>query len=145
MSRSRWALVGLSVICALLAVGLGVSLAAKPAVKQPVKDYMSALGSRYKTVAGQIKDAGKNDGTLQLVVEMEEMCVDAKAGDPPKIAKLTGDAKKQAQVEYRKLLNDAIAKLIKVEEALSAGKNDDAAAAWAEVTVAEQAGHKQFK
>lgn len=104
-----------------------------------VEGAMNQLNRGMETLQGQIGDAAKAEASLRILGEMERAAVSAKlAGLPGDLAKKDGDARKKA---FRENLIKLTRKLLDAEEAVAAGKMDDAKAALAEAGKIRDAAH----
>jgi cytochrome c556 len=131
----------LSLVCSVAAV-TGVS-AAEGKAKGGDKDetvlgsQMDKMGGAFRKLKRQIADASKNADSLALVATIKAAGVESAKEKPA--WKPQDAAKFQAKM---KEFNDKVAKL---EAALKAGKNDEAAKIVDELGQAQKEGHKEFK
>ncbi|HEX8877903.1 MAG TPA: hypothetical protein VF777_14235 [Phycisphaerales bacterium] len=111
-----------------------------------VEGSMKAIQRSFEALERQIGDPGKRDENLKLINEAQRGCVLSKgAGLPREIAEknLFLDAASKARMhdDYRVHLVATLRKLIDLEEAVAAGKTEDAKAALAAVAKLRDEGH----
>ncbi len=131
----------LSLICA--AVTLPSVSAAEGKAKTAANDetelggHMDKMSGAFRKLKRQIADATKNADSLTLVATIK---AEAAAS-----AKLAPAWKPEQKEKFQAKMNDFNAKVGKLEMALKAGKNDEAAKIADELGAAQKEGHKEFK
>ena len=131
----------LSLICAAVTVP-GVRAEegkAKMADKEETElgGHMDKLNGAVRKLKRQIADASKNADSLTLVATIKD---EAAAS-----AKLTPAWKPEDKTKFQAKMKDFSGIVAKLETALKAGKNDEAAKILDEMGAAQKEGHKEFK
>lgn len=111
-----------------------------------VEGSMKAIQRSFEALERQVGDPSKRDENLKLINDAQRGCVLSKgAGLPREIAEknLFLDAASKARMhdDYRVHLVATLRKLIDLEEAVAAGKTEDAKAALAAVAKLREEGH----
>ena len=131
----------LSLICA--AVTLPGASAAEGKAKSADKEetelggHMDKMSGAFRKLKRQIADATKNEDSLKLVATIK--------AESAASTKLTPAWKPEQKEKYQAKMKDFNAKVAKLEMALKAGKNDEAAKIADELGAAQKEGHKEFK
>jgi len=113
--------------------------------KTDLEKSMDKIGKAYRQLKKQIPDPAQNDSSLALLATMEEGAKKALELTPAKASDLPEDQRAKFTDDFHagiKHLQDNFAKL---EAALKAGKNDDAAAIVKEIDAFEKKEHKEFR
>ena len=131
-----------STCIALAFAPLAQAEAAKAAPKGEEKhtelgEKMEKLNGAYRKLKRQIADASKNAESLTLVATIK--------AESAASAKLAPAWKPEQKEKYQAKMNDFNVKVGKLEMALKAGKNDEAAKIVDELGAAQKEGHKEFK
>ena len=139
----------LSLICSLAAV-TGVNAAegkAKGGDKEETElgNHMDKMGGAMRKLKRQIADASKNEDSLKLVATIKAACVASLKLEPAwKSAKPAADQAKFV-ADFQAKMKDTCNQVVKMEAALKAGKNDEAAKICESIGQAQKDGHKEFK
>ncbi len=108
-------------------------------------DKMSAMNGAFKKLRRQIADPAANASSLELVARLRAA---AEASIPlvPEKTKLLPEADREKFVAaYEAKMKDFVAEVQKLEAALQAGKNDEAAAVLARLGTLQKEGHREFR
>ena len=108
-------------------------------------DKMDKMGGAFRKLKRQVADASKNENSLKLVATIKESAAAALKLEPAmKADKPAADQAKFVEAYQAKMkeFNETVAKL---EAALKAGKNDEAAKLVEAMGAAQKEGHKEFK
>lgn len=139
----------LTLICALtsLPVLRAEDAAPKPAAKEETEldRVMERLNKAYGKVRRQVADATKNADSLAQVAIMKAAAEEAAKLEPKWKADKPADEQAKFVAAYQAKMKDTIAEIAKLEEALKAGNNEEAAKIFGTVRDAQKAGHKEFK
>lgn len=110
-----------------------------------VEGSMKAIERSLKALYGQIDDASKRDDNLKLINDAQRGCIQAKGAGIPRdiLEKKAIDAASKARLadDYREHLVKTLRKLIDLEEAVAAGKVDDAKTAMEALGKIRDEGH----
>ena len=106
---------------------------------------MGAMSRAFRRINSQHKDKAQNEATLAQVVLIQQATLNAKAGTPAVIAKMTGDEKTKAMTEYRTQIASLLQLELDLEKQLLAGDNTKAAETVAAMDAAQKAGHAKFR
>lgn len=108
-------------------------------------NHMEKMGRAFRTLGRQIHDASKNEESLKLV---EIIKTNAQAGlelKPEKTADIPADQQAKFVSDYQQGIKHLIGDLEKLETALKAGNNDEAAELVKTVKKDMDSGHKEFR
>lgn len=134
-----------TLICALVA---SPALRAENAGKEETTElgsHMEKAGGAWRAIKRQITDATKNEDTLKrLGVVKTELTASLKL-KPEKTADKPEADRAKFVAAYADGIKAQIALIEKLEAAVKAGKNDEAAKLCAEADQAQKDGHKEFK
>lgn len=106
---------------------------------------MDSMGQAWKKLKRQAADATKNAESLQLVATLRTSAEEAAKLEPAKAADVPAADREKFVADYRGGIKKMINELTKLEAALLAGKNDEAAKLIADIGALQKAGHKEFK
>ncbi len=113
--------------------------------KTELADKMSALNGAFKKLRRQIADPAANASSLELVASLRAAAETALPLTPEK-AKLTPEAERQKFVAaYQAKMKVFLAEVQKLEAALQAGNNDEAAASLGRLGMLQKEGHREFR
>jgi soluble cytochrome b562 len=120
--------------------------APKPAKKETELDLvMEKMNQAYRKVRQQVSDPSKNAETLAQVAIMKAAAEEAVKMEPAKKADLPAGDQAKFVADYQARMKDTIAQFTKLEEALKAGNNEEAAKIFGVVRDAQKKGHADFK
>lgn len=95
-----------------------------------VEGSMKAMERSLKALYGQVGDVSKRDENLKLINDAQRGCIQSKGAGIPRdvLEKKATDAASKARLadDYRVHLVTTLRKLIDLEEAVAAGKTDEA-------------------
>lgn len=132
-----------------LACTLGLSpLQAADGGKDPETELgkvMEKMGGTFRRLGRQIKDASKNQDSLQAVATLRDAAKASLKHEPMLKAKQPASEQAAYVERYKKKMNEMIALLDQLEAALKANDNEKAAALCAKVNDTQKEGHKDFK
>lgn len=106
---------------------------------------MERMNKAYRKVRQQVSDATKNADTLAQVAIMKETAEASLKLEPAKKADLPAGEQAKFVADYQARMKDTIALFTKLEEALKAGNNEEAAKLFGSVRDAQKKGHTDFK
>jgi len=113
--------------------------------KTELETRMDKIGKAYRKLKKQIADPAQNDASLQLVATMMEGAKEAIDLTPKLAADVPEDQRAKFMDDFQAGIKDLQAEFVKLEDALKAGKNDDAAAIVKEIDALEKKSHKAFR
>jgi hypothetical protein len=108
---------------------------------------MKGMNRALKTLKGSISDASKKNECLKIVSEMQRNCAAAKAtAVPAEFLKSAADdaAKAKIEDEFRSDLRKNLRLLLDLEDAIVAGKTDEANALIVKVEALREHAHKEM-
>jgi hypothetical protein len=135
---------------ALAFAPLAQAEAAKAAPKGEEKhtelgDKMEKLNGAYRKLKRQVADASKNESSLALIATIKS-AAEASLEFKPEITAEKPAADQAKFVEsYKTEMKKMIELVGKLEAALKAGKNDEAAKMIADLDAQQKSSHKEFK
>lgn len=130
-----------TVACAL-SVG---SFARAADVETELGGKMEKMGGAFRAIRRQISDASKNADSLAKLATIRQNAEASIKLEPAKKAEIPSAEQKKFVADYKAEMKKFIELVGKVEAALKAGKNDEAAKLCAAMGDAQKAGHKKFK
>jgi soluble cytochrome b562 len=111
----------------------------------PLEDKMEDINAAYRKLNRQISDATKNADSLKQVGIMRDSANAALKLEPKKKAEVPAGDQAKFLADYQTHMKEFIANIGKVETALKANKNEEAAAALKSLKQDQEEGHKMFK
>ena len=112
--------------------------------ESPVDDEMEALNSAVRKANRHYADAAKKDSTLTLIAEMQAHVQAAKKLSPSKAAKLTGAEKTKYVATYQKNLDDLLADIATLKDAVAGGNADLAKLQLEKIGQLKESSHKEL-
>lgn len=116
-----------------------------PQEETELEQKMDVMGVAWRKLKRQVGDATKNADSLQLLATVRAAAEDAAKLTPVRVADVPASARAGFGADYQAGMKKLLVALEKLEAALSADKNDDAAKLVAEIGAMQKAGHKEFK
>ena len=121
---------------------------AEPKKDRPDTDIekaMEKMAGAYRKLRRQVTDPAQNAASLELVVAIKAGATEARKYTPLKAADLP-EAERAAFVEnFQKKLDEFLGTAGRLEDALKAGNNEEAARLVAELGKIQKADHKEFR
>ena len=134
-----------TLICALSFV-LGVRAEEKAKEDQTeLGSKMEKIGGAYRKLGRQIEDATKNEDSLAQIAIIRENATAALKLEPAKKADVPAAEQAKFVADYQAKMKGFIADVAKLEAALKAGKNDEAATLIATLKQDQKEGHGEFQ
>ena len=106
---------------------------------------MHVIGKSFRKLKNQVADPAQNADSLELVAAMLGAAKDSLALTPEKAADVPADQKAKFVDDYKAGVQTLIDKLGKLQDALKAGQNDQAAKLVTDLNSFEGKEHKEFK
>jgi cytochrome c556 len=125
--------------------------AAKPAAAKSEEkhtelgDRMEKLNGAYRRLKRQVADATKNEGSLALVATIKKEAEASLAFKPEFTAEQPAANQAKFVESYKTEMKKMIEFVGKLEVALKAGKNDEAAKVIADLDAQQKSSHKEFR
>jgi soluble cytochrome b562 len=123
-------------------------LVAQPKRDRPDTDIekdMHKIGRAYRQLHKQINDPAQNASSLELVATIKAGALDARTHTPMKAADLPEADRPAFEAGFQKKLDEFIAAVGQLEDALKAGNNAEAARLAGELDRLQKADHKEFR
>jgi cytochrome c556 len=108
-------------------------------------DTMSALNGAFKKLRRQIADPAANASSLELVARLRAAAEASIPLIPEKTQMIPEADRAKFVAAYKAKMKDFVAEVQKLETALQAGKNDEAAAVLARLGNLQKEGHREFR
>jgi hypothetical protein len=128
------------------------TLAVGPVVRAQDKEPETELGGKMEKMGGafralrrQISDSSKNADSLAKIATIRQNAEAALKLEPAKKAEIPAAEQKKFVADYQAKMKDFIDLTKKVEAALKANNNEEAAKLLGAMGDAQKQGHKQFK
>lgn len=139
----------LSLVCAVATVPV-VRAANHPANgddddQTELGEHMGNMGRAFRKLGREVGDASKNDDSLKQVATMHKEAEAALNLQPEKTADLPADQRAKFVAAYQDGIKHLIGDIDKLDAALKAGKNDEAADLVKALKKDMGEGHKEFK
>jgi soluble cytochrome b562 len=106
---------------------------------------MDKIGKAYRRLKKQVADPSQNASSLNLLSVMQDAIREAADLTPAKADDLPDDQKAKFIEDYKAGIKGMQEEYDKLADALTAGKNDEAAKIIAEIDALEKKDHKEFK
>lgn len=136
-----------SIICAA-ATTLGVQAQEKAKTtptETELETKMDDINTAYRRLNRQVSDATKNADSLKQIATIQQTAAAAMKLEPAKKKDLPAADQAKFVADYQAQMKEFVAHVGKVETALKAGKNDEAAELLKTLKQDQEEGHKQFK
>lgn len=111
----------------------------------PMEDQMEEINAVYRKLGRQIKDPAKNADSLKQAGIIREHAIAATKMEPKRKADVPAAEQAKFISEYQSAMKAFVDEIGKLEAALKAGKNEEAAAALQALKVAQENGHRDFR
>ena len=144
----------LSPTLSLAQTAAGTTPAAPNVAQAPAQDddkqtdlemRMSRMARALRKLKKQVADPAQNASSLQLVATMQAAAKEALDLTPAKAADLPADQQAKFVDDFKAGIKGMMDEFTKLSDALTAGRNDDAAKIVAEIDALEKKGHKEFR
>jgi hypothetical protein len=137
-----------TLICALVALPsmhAQDGQAKKKAPETELGRHMEKMNDAMRTLRNQVADASKNADSLKLVATIKENAAASLKLEPAKKKEIPAADQAKFVAGYKEQLQKTIDLVGKLEGALKAGNNADAAKLLDDVAAAQKSGHKEYK
>lgn len=132
----------------LAAFALGITLAGHTAradeKETPLAGKMKIIAKSVKQLKNQIADATQQQSSITLVETAEQAATDAKQLVPAKAASVPDADRPKFISDFQAQMDVLIKQFGTIDDALKAGKYDDAQKAFGDLGKIKGDGHKQF-
>ncbi len=120
---------------------------------EPKKDHpdtdiekaMEKMAGAYRKLRRQVTDPAQNAASLELVATIKAGATEARKYSPLKAADLPGPERAAFVENFQKKLDEFLDAAGRLEDALKAGNNEEAARLVAELGKIQKADHKEFR
>jgi soluble cytochrome b562 len=116
-----------------------------PKEETELEGKMDTMAGAWRKVKRQVADASKNAESLELVATIRTAAEEAAKLTPAMAADVPAGDRAKFVADYQAGIKRLVVELGKLEAALKAGNNDEAAKLVADIGALQKAGHKQFK
>ena len=142
----------LSLSCVALAAS-ALSVPSTPSAQPPVQERkVTPLGSKMREINGILRSIGKGIGdeskaaaNLEAILRLQTLAVESKKETPTLIGRMEGDERAEMTVGYRMQMNQLLAGLIELENAVLKGEGKAAEKAMRKLNEAKAEGHGEYK
>lgn len=149
LTRLLAALIALLVASAAFAADEALAAApAAPKEKKPETELtkkMDTMNGAFRKLRRQAGDATKNAESLELVATLREVSAESVKLEPARIATIPEAGRKQWLADYQAKMGEFQAQIDKLEVALRAGQNEEAAKIVQAMGALQKEGHKEYK
>jgi hypothetical protein len=113
--------------------------------KTELEMRMDRVGKAFRKLRKQVADPAQNASSLQLLSTMDDALKEAYDLTPAKAQDLPEDQRPKFVEDYKAGIKGMQDEFSKLRDALTAGKNDDAAKIVADILATEKKDHKDFR
>ncbi len=113
--------------------------------KTELETRMERMGKAFRKLKKQVADPAQNASSLQLLATMQEAAKEAIDLTPAKAADIPGDQRAKFMDDFKAGIRGMQDEFAKLADALTAGRNGDAARIVDDIDALEKKDHKQFK
>ena len=106
---------------------------------------MNKMADAWRKLKRQVADGTKNADSLQLLATIRAATEESAKLIPAKAADFSGVDHAKFVADFQAKMKTLGDKFAQLEEALKAGRNDEAVKLTAEIGAMQKAGHKEFK
>jgi cytochrome c556 len=131
-----------TLICGLVAAPI---IRAADEDQTELGDHMEKIGGAFRALRKQVTDSSKNEDSLKRVAVIRENAQAALKLEPAKKADLPADQQAKFVADYQAKMKGFIADVDKLEAALKAGNNEEAAKQLQVMGQDQKEGHKEFQ
>lgn len=110
-----------------------------------LEEHMEELGKAFRRVNRQIKDASKNEDTLQQLALMRQHAEAGLKLEPAMKADIAAEKQAKFVTDYQAHMKSFIGRIAKLEELVKAGNNAEAETFIGSLKKDQKEGHTQFK
>ena len=137
-------ILSVALICALAPLQAIRAQAPKEASTE-LEDKMDEVNGAWRRIGRQVNDASKNADSLKQIGIIRENTTAAMKLEPKKKKEVPAAQQKKFMDDYVAGLKSFLVDVAKVETALKAGKNAEAATAYAKLKEDQDEAHKLFR
>jgi hypothetical protein len=113
--------------------------------KTDLEMRMDRIGKAFRKLKKQVADPAQNASSLALVATMQAAAKEAIDFTPEKAQDIPADQRAKFEDDFKAGIRDLQDRFAKLQDALSAGKNDDAVKLVADIGDFEKKEHKEFR
>ncbi len=113
--------------------------------KTDLEMRMDRIGKAFRKLRKQVADPTQNASSLDLLGTMQAAAKEAIDFTPEKAQDLPADQRAQFEDDFKTGIKDLQDRFAKLQDALTAGKNDDAVKMVAAIADFEKKEHKEFR
>jgi cytochrome c556 len=106
---------------------------------------MEKMSGAFRRLRRQVSDPAQNEDSLQRVAVLKEQAVAAAKLEPEKAASLPEADRKKMVEGFRAKMNDLIEEIDRLEAALKAGRNEEAAKIVRNLGAMQKEGHHDYR
>src|SRR4051812_15319264 len=117
----------------------------REAGKQDLHHNMEAMEKPFKQLGKQISDSSKNESSLQLVLQLQQLTLASKSQIPRKVDRMPATQQAEAKSDYRQMMVNLLRQELDLEEQLINGDNKKAAETVAAMDQLQKDGHAEFR
>ena len=106
---------------------------------------MENMGRLFKRLKSQVSDSTRNDSSLDLVVQMEQLTLASKTQIPQIVNRMPATQQAEGKNDYRQMMVTLFRQELDLEEQLINGDNKAAAETVVAMDKLQDDGHKEFR
>ena len=103
------------------------------------------MGRLFKRLQSQVPDRSKNQSSLDLLSQMEQLTLSTKSQVPPKVARMPATQQAEEKGNYRQMMVNLMRLELDMEEQLTNSDNTKAADTLKEMDKLQREGHDEFR
>ena len=113
--------------------------------KTDLEMRMDRIGKAFRQLKKQVADPAQNASSLELLAKMQAAAKEAVDFTPKKAEDIPADQRAKFEDDFKSGISNLQDLFTKLQDALSAGKNDDAVKIVADIGDFEKKEHKEFR
>jgi soluble cytochrome b562 len=113
--------------------------------KTDLEMRMDRIGKAFRKLRKQVADPAQNASSLELLATMVAAAKEAVDFTPEKAQDLPADQRPKFEDDFKAGIKNLLEKFGQLQDALTAGKNDDAVKIVADIADFEKKEHKEFR
>ena len=111
----------------------------------PLHEAMEDMDKPFRALRRQLRDASRNEESLEMLQGLQRLAATALREAPRRIEHVDEDDRPRFLLDYKRKMIEFYVAMLEAEEALLAGDNDKARAAYKKMGKLKREGHEAFQ